>query len=43
VIVVAFSFGIQLVPLGVVGVGRTYDEFRHRPEYVRESPYGWDD
>jgi glycosyltransferase involved in cell wall biosynthesis len=45
VIVVAFFSGIQLLSLGVIGeyVGRIYDESRHRPKYIVESRYGWDD
>ena len=42
---VAFFSGIQLLSLGVIGeyVGRIYDESRHRPKYIVESRYGWDD
>jgi len=42
---VAFSSGIQLLSLGVIGeyVGRIYDESRHRPKYIVDSRYGWDD
>jgi glycosyltransferase involved in cell wall biosynthesis len=45
VIVVSFFSGIQLLSLGVIGeyVGRIYDEARHRPRYIIESRYGWDD
>jgi dolichol-phosphate mannosyltransferase len=45
VVVVAFFSGIQLLSLGVIGeyVGRIYDESRHRPKYIVESRYGWDD
>jgi dolichol-phosphate mannosyltransferase len=45
VIVIAFFSGIQLLSLGVIGeyVGRIYDESRHRPKYIVESRYGWDD
>ena len=42
---VAFFSGIQLLSLGVIGeyVGRIYDESRHRPKYIVESRYGWDE
>jgi dolichol-phosphate mannosyltransferase len=45
VVVVAFFSGIQLLSLGVMGeyVGRIYDETRHRPKYIIESRYGWND
>ncbi len=45
VIVVAFFSGIQLLSLGVMGeyVGRIYDETRHRPKYIVESQYGFED
>jgi dolichol-phosphate mannosyltransferase len=45
VIVIAFFSGIQLLSLGVIGeyVGRIYDESRHRPKYIVESRYGWED
>ena len=45
VIVVAFFSGIQLLSLGVMGeyVGRIYDEVRHRPKYIIEARFGWED
>jgi polyisoprenyl-phosphate glycosyltransferase len=45
VIVVCFFSGLQLLSLGVMGeyVGRIYDESRHRPKYIVESRYGWDE
>jgi polyisoprenyl-phosphate glycosyltransferase len=45
VIVIAFFSGIQLLSLGVIGeyVGRIYDESRHRPKYIVESRYGFDE
>jgi glycosyltransferase involved in cell wall biosynthesis len=45
VIVVSFFSGIQLLSLGVMGeyTGRIYDETRHRPRYIIESSYGWED
>lgn len=45
VIVVSFFSGIQLLSLGVMGeyTGRIYDETRHRPRYIIESSYGWEE
>jgi glycosyltransferase involved in cell wall biosynthesis len=45
VIVVSFFSGIQLLSLGVMGeyIGRIYDEARHRPRYIIESSYGWEE
>jgi glycosyltransferase involved in cell wall biosynthesis len=45
VILVSFFSGIQLLSLGVMGeyIGRIYDEVRHRPKYIIESRYGWDE
>jgi glycosyltransferase involved in cell wall biosynthesis len=45
VIVVCFFSGLQLLSLGVMGeyIGRIYDESRHRPKYIIESRYGWED
>ena len=45
VILVSFFSGIQLLSLGVMGeyIGRIYDEVRHRPKYIIESLYGWDE
>jgi glycosyltransferase involved in cell wall biosynthesis len=45
IVVVTFFSGIQLLSLGVMGeyVGRIYDETRHRPKYIVESRYGWED
>lgn len=45
VIVISLFSGIQMLSLGVLGeyVGRIYDESRHRPKYIVESRYGWED
>ena len=45
VVLVSFFSGIQLLSLGVMGeyIGRIYDEVRHRPKYIIESRYGWND
>lgn len=41
---ITFFSGIQLFSLGVIGeyVGRIYDEVRHRPKFLVESAYGWE-
>jgi dolichol-phosphate mannosyltransferase len=45
VIIVSFFSGIQLLSLGVMGeyVGRIYDEVKHRPKWIIESSYGFDE